>query len=77
MINKLKYVSLLGDTKRCPIGANPVISVTDELGDQRMLADSLPYTASEECDLSPHASDSLEDIPAFINHEHLQKSECV
>lgn len=63
-----------GDTKRCPIGGNPVISVTDELGDQRMLADSLPYVASDECDLSPHVTDSLEDIPALINPDHLQKT---
>lgn len=54
---------------------NPVISVTDELGGQRMLADSLHFCdyRINDCDLSPQALDSLDDIPALIISD-LQKT---
>jgi len=44
------------------IGANPMISVTDELGDQRMIGDD---NSSE---------DNIDTIPALINADHLQKT---
>ncbi|XP_075222290.1 serine/threonine-protein kinase SIK3-like isoform X2 [Lycorma delicatula] len=57
-----------GETQRVKQGGTPVISVTDELGDQRMLADT--------CDDHPpiSRSDSLDDIPALLNSDHLQKT---
>lgn len=41
-----------------------MISVTDELGDQHMLADSV----------SPDDTEPLDNIPALINADHLQKT---
>lgn len=50
--------------------ANPMISVTDELGDQHMLADSIsPYSEADDADSEP-----LDSIPALINADHLQKT---
>uniref|UniRef100_A0A1B6H4M6 non-specific serine/threonine protein kinase n=1 Tax=Cuerna arida TaxID=1464854 RepID=A0A1B6H4M6_9HEMI len=46
-------------------GANPMISVTDELGDQHMIADQY------SCD---NDSEVLDNIPALINADHLQKT---
>lgn len=47
-----------------------MISVTDELGDQHMLADSIsPYSEADDADSEP-----LDSIPALINADHLQKT---
>ncbi|XP_054260207.1 serine/threonine-protein kinase SIK3-like isoform X2 [Macrosteles quadrilineatus] len=43
-------------------GGNPVISVTDESGDQRMIGDDNP------------TEETLDTIPALINADHLQKT---
>uniref|UniRef100_A0A1B6C6L2 Non-specific serine/threonine protein kinase n=1 Tax=Clastoptera arizonana TaxID=38151 RepID=A0A1B6C6L2_9HEMI len=55
-------------------GANPLISVTDELGDQRMLADSLPFCdyGINDCDLNHQPFDSYDDVPLIISD--LQKT---
>lgn len=54
-------LSLSGERKRS--GGNPVISVTDELGD------SIPqYNTDDE------ENEAFDNIPALINADHLQKT---
>lgn len=61
-------IIFLGETPKLKQGGTPVISVTDESGDQRMLAD-------DNCDdISVTHLDSLEDIPVLLNSDHLQKT---